>query len=81
MGKMNGYRAENDEINREAFYGALSLTIFISVRNIFFLFLQYFSQLLLSKKICYYLIIFDCVLCAFAQSIEEFLSAFLPLLT
>jgi hypothetical protein len=29
MGKMNGYRAENDEINREAFYGALSLTIFV----------------------------------------------------
>lgn len=31
MGKMNGYRAENDEINREAFYGEFSCCTFYSV--------------------------------------------------
>lgn len=36
MGKMNGYRAENDEINREAFYGALSLTNFCIYTKYFF---------------------------------------------
>ena len=37
MGKMSSYRAENVEINREAFYGALSFVSVGEIKKSYFL--------------------------------------------